>query len=214
MSTTVFLDLDGTLTDSKPGIIGSVRHAMEMVGEPVPHPDAIDWVIGPPLLDSFRKLGVPDPDLALSHYRDRYTTTGLLENRVYDGVPEVLVALREAGHGLCVATAKPHAYARRITAHFDLARHFDHEFGPELDGTRGHKADLLAHALEVTGVDPARSVMIGDRHHDIDAARAVGMAAIGVRWGYGDAAELAHADAHCDTPAEIPSAVARLLGRD
>ncbi|WP_212522722.1 HAD hydrolase-like protein [Actibacterium sp. MT2.3-13A] len=209
---TVFLDLDGTLTDPKPGITRSVVHALESLGLGAPDPDSLNWVIGPPLVESFEKLGAPDPQAALAAYRARYTDVGLYENRVFDGIPEVLAGLRAAGHVLHLATAKPHVYARRITAHFGLARHLTLEFGPELDGTRNDKADLLTHALEITGARAEASVMIGDRHHDIDAARAVGMKAIGVLWGYGPRAELAGADRLVATPAEIGPAVRALLG--
>jgi phosphoglycolate phosphatase len=209
---TVFLDLDGTLTDPKPGITSSVAYALEKLGLPVPSSDDLLWVIGPPLLDSFGQLGAPDPARALALYRERYTDTGLFDNSVYKGIPEALSRLRDGGHRMCLATAKPHVYARRITAHFDLARWMDHEFGPELDGTRNDKADLLAHALELTGIDPSDSVMIGDRIHDFRAARSVGMTSIAVTWGYGTKDETALADFTCDQPEQLPDTVHRALG--
>lgn len=209
---TIFLDLDGTLTDPKPGITRSVVHALESLGLEAPDPDSLDWVIGPPLLWSFERLGTPDPEAAMAAYRARYADVGLYENQVFDGIPELLAGLRAAGHVLHLATAKPHIYARRITAHFGLAQHLTREFGPELDGTRNDKGELLAYALEITGARPDESVMIGDRHHDIDAARAVGMKAIGVLWGYGPREELAGADRLCAAPGEIGPAVQALLG--
>lgn len=200
---TVFLDLDGTLTDPKPGITKSFIYALKKLGLPAPAPDDLEWVIGPALLDSFAELQVADPQVAVDLYRERYTDVGLFENRVYDGIPALMSGLKSAGYSLCLATAKPHAYARKITAHFGLAQYLDHEFGPELDGTRNNKADLLAYALDLTGSEAQNSIMIGDRHHDIDAARAVGMQAIGVTWGYGADAELAAADAVCHRPADL-----------
>jgi len=107
----VFLDLDGTLTDPKPGITRSIVHALEALGHDAPDPDSLTWAIGPSLVDSFARLGVADPEAALGLYRARYTEVGLFENRVYEGIPEALAALRDAGHRLFVATAKPHAYA-------------------------------------------------------------------------------------------------------
>lgn len=209
---TVFLDLDGTLTDPKPGITLSAVYALEKVGVPAPPAEELTWMIGPALLWSFEKLGVPDPQAALEAYRERYTDTGLFENRVFDGIPEVLSTLRDSGFQMCIATAKPHAYARRITEKFGLAPFMAHEFGPELDGTRNDKAELLAHALQVTGADPDSSVMIGDRHHDFDAARANGMASIAVTWGYGSDAEWQGATHICRAVADIPGAVRSLLG--
>ncbi|MCK4711307.1 MAG: HAD hydrolase-like protein, partial [Marinosulfonomonas sp.] len=182
---TVFLDLDGTLTDPKPGVTKSFIYALEKLGHVAPTMDDLEWVIGPALVESFTQLKVDDPQMAIDLYRERYTTVGLFENRVYDGIPDLLAGLKDTGYTMCLATAKPHAYARKITAHFGLAGYLTHEFGPELDGTRNNKGDLLAHALSVTGYAAETSIMVGDRHHDIDAARAVGMKAIGVTWGYG-----------------------------
>lgn len=207
---TVFLDLDGTLTDSAPGIIRSVCHALESLGLGAPPPHELDWVVGPALLDSFAKLGVPDPAQAVQVYRERYTTVGLFENAVYPGVSEAIETLA-ARYRLCLATAKPHAYATKITAHFGLASLLAHEFGPELDGTRNDKAELLAHALETLGLDACNCVMVGDRYHDFDAARAVGMGSIAVTWGYGNAEEHAKADRICIAPADLAGVVAAML---
>lgn len=207
----VFLDLDGTLTDPKPGITKSFIYALEKLGMSTPAPDDLEWVIGPALLDSFAKLGVDDPQHAVDLYRERYTKDGLFENRVYDGILELLSSLERAEYTMCIATAKPHAYARKITAHFGLAQYLTHEFGPELDGTRNNKGELLAYALNLTGYDAKNAIMIGDRHHDIDAAKDVGMKSIGVTWGYGPIDELAQADALCATPAELKTCIAKLL---
>ena len=207
----VFLDLDGTLTDPKPGITLSVIHALTEMGVAAPDPDDLEWVIGPALVDSFARLGVEDVQAALGHYRARYTDVGLFENTPYVGVVDMLKGLQGAGYALHVATAKPHAYARRITAHFGLADFMTHEFGPELDGTRNNKGELLAHALEVTGADPAQSVMVGDRHHDYDAARFVGMKAVAVTWGYGNDREWQAADAICHDIGDLPAVIAGLL---
>lgn len=208
--TPVFLDLDGTLTDPKPGITRSIVHALVEMGYDAPDPDSLTWAIGPALVDSFARLGVAEPEVALGHYRARYTDVGLFENRVYDGIPEALIQLRDDGFRLFIATAKPHAYARRITAHFGLAQYFEAEFGPELDGTRNDKGALLAHARAVLGLGDGHAVMVGDRMHDHRAARATGMAALAVRWGYGDDSEHALADSICDTPHALADAVRAL----
>ena len=208
---TVFLDLDGTLTDPKPGVTKSFIYALEKLGCVAPDMDDLEWVIGPALHESFTQLKVEDPQAAIDFYRERYTTVGLFENRVYDGIPALLTGLKSAGYTLCLATAKPHAYARKITAHFGLAQYLTHEFGPELDGTRNNKADLLAYALDLTGYDAQNSIMIGDRHHDIDAARAVGMPVVGVTWGYGSDSELEMADAVCQTPDALGKMIKSML---
>jgi len=208
---TVFLDLDGTLTDPKIGITKSFIHALEKLELPAPHMDELEWVIGPSLMDSFTRMQVPDPQLAIDLYRERYTSVGLFENSLYSGIIPALEQLQGANYRMCLATAKPHAYARKITAHFGLAPFLEHEFGPELDGTRNNKGDLLAHALELTGIDPAQSVMVGDRHHDFDAARAVRMKAVAVTWGYGSAAEWATADVVCEVPQDLPAVIREIL---
>ncbi len=123
----------------------------------------------------------------------------------HDGVSEVLTTLGQSGHRLFVATSKPHVFAERIVAHFGLRRHFEHVFGSELDGTRVDKSDLLAYALKTTAVDPAKTLMIGDRSHDMVGAKNNGMKAIGVLYGYGSRDELLEAGAQnvCATPGAI-----------
>lgn len=208
----VFLDLDGTLTDPKPGITAAVRHALFQVGMPVPPADELTWVIGPPLLDSFEALGVPDARAALEHYRGQYDEGGgLFDARVHDGIMIGLEALRAAGHRLYIATAKPHVVARKVTLHFGLAPFFEAEFGPEMDGTHNDKADLLAHALAETGEDPEDAIMVGDRHHDVRAAHLNGMRAVAVTWGYGTPEEHAPAQAVLSDPVDFGPEILRLI---
>lgn len=207
----IFFDLDGTLTDPKQGISLSIIHALRGLNLPSPAPDDLDWVIGPSLLDSFAKLNVPDPTRALALYRERYASAGLYENSVYSGIPKALAALKARGYRLFVATAKPHVYAQKITAKFDLAQYFDAEYGPELDGTRNNKGELLEHALAVENIDPKTSVMIGDRLLDFKAAAFVGMPSVGVSWGYGDKGELAQADFLCDKRSDLPELISKVL---
>lgn len=193
----VFFDLDGTLTDPKPGIVGSIRYALEKLGI-TEQPEDLDWCIGPPLDYSFRQL-VPDipPEEAIAAYRERFADVGLYENRVFDGTREMLTTVKECGATLYVATSKPHIFAQRILDHFGLSPFFAHIFGSELDGTNANKAELLAHALQMSGADPHQSLMIGDRKHDIVGAHANGIASAGVLWGYGSRCELQEAGAQC-----------------
>lgn len=194
---TVFLDLDGTLTDPKPGITRSIRHALQALGRDAPDEDALTWCIGPPLLDSFATL-LGDAELApraLGLYRQRFGEIGLYENRVYDGVPDMLERLRAAGLRLYLATSKPHVYATRIVRHFGFDRWLDGVFGSELDGTRSAKTDLVAHALIGSGAEAVRSVMLGDREHDVIGARNNGLTGLGALWGYGAEEELRAAGA-------------------
>lgn len=206
----VFLDLDGTLVDSRPGILGSLRHAFASVGRTDLLDHDLTWMIGPPFVDSFAKIGLEEPQAAIDAYRIHYGVSGMFHAKVYGGIPDALDALIARGSRLYVATAKPHEYARKITAHFGLASRMTAEFGPELDGTRNWKGDLLRHALDVTGEQAENSVMVGDRHHDMAAAAEVGMAAIAVRWGYGTPEEWDGAAAVIDAPFSLPDTIADL----
>ena len=207
----VLVDLDGTLLDPRPGLIGSVQYALDRLGFPVPPADELLWLIGPPFRVSFPKLfGTPElTEPAIAHYRERYFGGAMYDAIVYDGVPAALDALGAAGCRLIVATSKPHAYARPILEHFDLARRFAAIHGPELDGTNDHKGELIAHIVAREGVVPGKAVMIGDREFDVAAAAANGIPTVGVTWGYGTARELADAGACalCPAPAGLAAMV-------
>jgi phosphoglycolate phosphatase len=204
---TLFFDLDGTLTDPKPGITGSIQYALEKLGREVPSQDELAWCIGPPLRASFVALlgGEEHADRGVELYRERFGDIGLFENSVYPEIEGVLAKLSQSGFRMFVATSKPHVFARRIIDHFALDRYFERVFGSELDGTRVHKADLIAYALEQTAVDASRSLMIGDRSHDVLGAKANGIDAIGVTYGYGSRDELIAAGARqlCDSPRAV-----------
>ena len=203
----ILFDLDGTLTASGPGILASVRHALTTLGVAVPADDVLDRFIGPPLLDSFQQLCGLDQERAwgaVRAYREYFATRGQFENSVYEGVPELLGRLAADGRVLAVATSKPEVYARSILAHFGLTGHFPVVVGSELDGRRTAKAEVIAEVLDQLGQSLA-AVMVGDRSHDVLGALACGLPCIGVRWGYGSAAELsgAGAVALAATPGEL-----------
>ena len=208
--TAVFLDLDGTLMESHPGILASLRHALESAGHRALAETDLAWMIGPPFDESFRKMGLSDPEAVMAAYREHYRKGGMFDARVYDGVLDALGVLRESGARLYLATAKPHVYARQVTCHFGLAEYMEREFGPELDGTRNWKGDLLAHALAETGEDVTKAVMVGDREHDIAAAREVGMNSVAVSWGYGKESEWRDARAVIHRPEALVSTIAGL----
>lgn len=190
----VLFDLDGTLTDPYEGITKSIQYALERMGAAVADRRELAGMIGPPLRDSFMaRYGMTggQAEEALAHYRAYFGQTGLYENRVYDGAPEMLARLRGAGLRLALCTTKPEVYARRILAHFGLDGYFDAVGGPQLDGTHDQKGDLMAHMIAEGMVDaPERCLMVGDRRFDVEAARANGVAALGVSYGYGSLDEL------------------------
>ena len=207
----IYFDLDGTLTDPKPGITRSIQYALQRLDHPaIPTEDELTWCIGPPLRTSFvRLLGDHAADRAVALYRERFSDIGLYENAVYDGIDDVLTSLRASGHRLFVATSKAHVFAERIIDHFGLRKHFERVFGAEYDGTRADKSHLLEYALKEAAVDPSKTLMIGDRSHDMIGARNNGMKGIGVLYGYGSRDELLGAGAHrvCATPGEIAGCI-------
>lgn len=210
MTTNVLLfDLDGTLTDPKPGIVGSLRFALDQLAVPSPADDVLATYIGPPLRGTFATLlGTDDRERieeAMRLYRSRFAETGLYENRVYDGVPAMLERAGRVATAIYVATSKPAIYAERIVRHFGLAQHFRRVYGAELDGLYEKKAELLAHLLETEHLAADAVIMVGDREADVRAAKAIGARSIGVLWGYGSAEELVNAgvDALCQRPSEL-----------
>lgn len=213
---TVFLDLDGTLIDSREGILLSLQHALREMDAEQPDASELTWTIGPPIWESFDVLLGPGADIeaAVAAYRDRFSTVGLYEADVFDGVGEMLSDLRDMDARLFLATSKPQIYADEIVGHFGIAPWLDGVFGSELDGTRADKPSLLAHALSETETDPAQAVMVGDRRHDVEGAKANGVACIGALWGFSDEGELhlAEADALAGEPEEVPDLVVDLLG--
>jgi phosphoglycolate phosphatase len=204
---TIYFDLDGTLTDPKPGITRSIQYALARLGQAVPSEDELTWCIGPPLHASLKTLVGSDAlaDQALLLYRERFSDVGLFENETYGGIEQTLAALSTTSERMFVATSKPAVYANRIIDHFGLRRYFERVFGSELDGTRVDKRDLLRYALDAAKVDPRMAIMIGDRSHDVIGARTNGMTAIGVLYGYGSEDELRSAGAHhiCATHPEL-----------
>ena len=212
--THVLIDLDGTISDSSSGIARSMQYAFSECGYDPPTDDAVRSIIGPPFEVSFPILGVPLDAMepVVAKFRERYDEVGLFENEMYDGVPEMLEALRADGLTLALATAKPEANARRITSHFGLSGHFAFEAGAStvLGDNRRTKAAVITYCLAKLDIAAGdHVVMLGDRDHDVEGALANGIDCIGVTWGFGSAEELTHAGAATvvDHPAEVPAAV-------
>jgi phosphoglycolate phosphatase len=203
----IYFDLDGTLTDPKPGITRSIQYALGKLGCAVPTEDELTWCIGPPLHASLKKLlGTDDlADAALLLYRERFGDIGLFENEIYPGIEDTLSVLAESGRRMFVATSKPGVYAERIIDHFKLRNYFERVFGSELDGRRADKTELLSYALQTVAVDPSQAIMIGDRKFDMIGARNNGMTAVGVLYGYGTEEELLAGGAHhvCAAPQRL-----------
>lgn len=207
----VLFDLDGTLTDPAEGITRCYAHALERLGRTPPTRSELLRFIGPPMRENFAAtLGSEDRELierAVSLYRERFASVGLYENEAYPGVREMLASLRAAGLRLFVATSKVTEYSLRILEHFRMAEFFVSVHGTTPEGGLDDKAELVARLLRVEEIDAAESLMVGDREHDVRAARRNGLRSVGVTYGYGPRAELeaAGADFICDTPSEVAS---------
>lgn len=215
-TTHVLLDLDGTLTDSAPGILASLRVGFADAGFDVPSDEVLRTFVGPPLGASMTGVGLSEADAntVITAYRRDFEKHGMFDNSVVPGFPEVLAELRAAGATLLVATAKPEHYARQIVAHFGLDRYLE----GGLDGVHGAAGEAaglvegkevvveraVAHALAL-GADAGQIVMVGDREHDVHAAAHHGIPTIGVAWGYAAPGELDAAGvvAIATTPAQL-----------
>lgn len=231
----ILFDLDGTLTDPKIGITSCVQYALRKFGIEEPDRDKLEPFIGPPLLDSFRDFyGFDDAkaEQAIRYYRERFSTVGLFENEVYEGIPQMLARLQRAGRHLAVASSKPEVFVLRILEHFGIRQYFEVIVGSELDGTRTEKAEVVEEALRqllcgagaaedeekksahagqdiVTAAHRQDIVMVGDRKYDIAGAKAFHIASIGVSFGYAAAGELeaAGADVIVGTVEELERAL-------
>ena len=199
-------DLDGTLTDPGLGIKNSIRYALDKAGLPTLPDETLNFFIGPPLVESFIKYCGVTPEAAnelLRLYREYFSVTGLFENEVYEGVPELLDTLCKSGAKVFLATSKPEVFALKILEHFDLMKYFTFAGGSTLDGSRIDKADVIDYVLESANISAEASVMVGDRKYDIEGGRKCGLDTVGVTFGYGGADEFADADYIIDRPEEL-----------
>lgn len=199
MYKTFLFDLDGTLTDPKEGIINSVLYALEKIGIEEVNISELDSFIGPPIQQSFvdrYNMNEIEVERAVFYFREYLKQSGLLENKVYDGITTLLQELKDAGNRLFVATSKPTVFAKQVIEHFQLTSFFEEIVGSNLDGTRIKKEEIIAHILQTNEeLKKEEMVMIGDRKHDVIGANSNGIASIGVLYGYGSEIELSDAGA-------------------
>ena len=206
---TILLDLDGTIADSRPGIIASMHAALHDLGHsPDPNAD-FTWAVGPPLPEVWDRLmaqfGDDRAELGMARYREHYGLTGLYDATLFPGIADAIEALYLAGHDLIVATAKRVDFGRRLVENLGLAPRFLGIYGSIPDGTLDDKANLIADIMRREHLTADAMIMVGDRSHDIHAAHANSVKAIGVAWGYGAPGELlaAGADAIIAAPGEL-----------
>ncbi|WP_309134820.1 HAD hydrolase-like protein [Cellulomonas sp.] len=217
----VLLDLDGTLMNSAPGVLSSVRAAYAHLGMPAPTEAAMRTFIGPPIGHSFPAHGVAAENLAdaIAVYNEHFGRVGVWDTTVFEGIPAALRTLREAGALLVVATAKPATWALPICAEVGLTPLLDAVVGAPDDESES-KGQIMGRAIdwvrETTGADPladpSRTVMVGDREHDVEGAHEHGIACVGVAWGYGGEDELRRAGA-AEVLHDVADLAPRLLRR-
>jgi phosphoglycolate phosphatase len=189
----ILFDLDGTLTDSAPGIFSSVNETLEKMNFPKPDPETLRKFIGPPLWYSFANFcGMTDAqaDQAVEYYRESYNISGAYKNLPYPHVFELLDALKEAGATMAVATSKPDNIAGKVLDYFKISPYLKGVFAPDESEHTGRKCLLINEALRVCKVPANRTVMIGDTHFDAAGAKESGTDFIGVLYGFGTQEEM------------------------
>jgi phosphoglycolate phosphatase len=197
MISNVLFDLDGTLTDPKDGITRCIQYSLDRLGRKAPAADDLLWTIGPPLRESLSRLLRTSEDalldLALQHYRERFSGVGIYENSAYPGTIQALQRIHASGLRLFLATTKPKVYATRILDHFGLTRFFHGIYGSELDGRLSDKGDLVAHILKTERLNPRLTLIVGDRFHDVLGGKKNGILTAAVTYGYGSQDEITEA---------------------
>lgn len=205
----LIFDLDGTLTDSKPGILGCLRKVLD--ARNMGDQGSLDRFIGPPLVEWVVELlpeGSIDERMAMVRdYRACYDRVGWRNNAVFPGVREMLADLHRKGFPLYVCTSKLQHFAVRILDFFELSGLFIAIRGDKIENASHSKGDLLASLLREYSLRPESAWMIGDRSFDIDAAHANGLRCLAAGWGYGTPQECTQADAVSATPADVEALV-------
>ncbi|MBR2334538.1 MAG: HAD-IA family hydrolase [Clostridia bacterium] len=210
---TILFDLDGTLIDSKPGILTSIRKTLDAFNIPYTE-EIIDGMVGPPFRVSMKEmLGIGDMSVIeqlITFYRTHYKAGDWRDCKIYDGVVEMLTTLREKGYTLGLATSKPLQYTTIIMEELGLDKYFHYVGGATGDATSELKTDVINNVLMKLGVKDLDSVlMIGDRLYDIEGAKSSGVDSMGILWGYGDRAE--HENCGADFILSTPSEVVEFL---
>ena len=208
----VLFDLDGTLTDPGEGITNSIMYALDKYGIKEENRSSLYKFIGPPLRDSFMEFyGLSEDDAwkCVGFYREYFGVKGLFENKVYEGISQLLERIKAAGIGLMVATSKPTEYSLQILEKYGLLKYFDYVSGSSMNEANADKAIIIKNALEWANADKDKVLMIGDRKFDVLGAKANGVDSMGVLYGYGDRLELETAGANyiCQKVEEIAECI-------
>ncbi|MGN0795478.1 MAG: HAD hydrolase-like protein [Christensenellales bacterium] len=195
----ILFDLDGTLTNSEGGIKRCINYAMTCLNMDTLSDDVLNSMIGPPFVVSMKRLGMDDATIekAIKYYRMQYEIDGWFDNKVYDGIEDMLAVLKEKGYKLALATSKPMKFTLKIMDYFNLSRYFDFIGAADTDNKRGSKIEVINFVFEnMKIVDKKRVIMLGDRLYDVEGAKLAGIDSGGVLWGFGDREELENAGAN------------------
>jgi phosphoglycolate phosphatase len=209
MISSVLFDLDGTLTDTTEGIVRSMQYALGRLGRPQPDETELRGFISASIHPTFVKLLNTNNEAIIEEgirfFRERYSETGLFENRVYPGIPELLAELHQNNFGLYVVTSKAKVYAERMIIHSSLGQWLGDIFGPSLEERQYTKAKLIEMAITTHKLIAEQTVMVGDRKEDILAGKSNGTVTIGVTYGSGSQDEIARStpDYICHSPHDI-----------
>ena len=214
---TLFLDVDGTLIDSFPGIRASFLHGLEAVGWPRPSEERIALIAGPPMEQTLQSLGMSPAQVkaAFAAYMDHHAREGRANSQPYEGMRELLAEWKEQGFRLCTATSKGEGFARISLSEFGMIEYFDFIGAAQEAGPRRTKSAVISHVLDSVGLHDQKDkiLMIGDRSHDIDGAAGFGIDTVAVTWGYGTPAEHATARYTATDPGDLDAVVQRWAGR-
>jgi len=210
MPNAILFDLDGTLVDSAPGILRAMRLAFDDIGLSRLSEEDERAILGPPLHDFLaERLGAEQVTSVIAAYRTHYTRTHTHELLPYPGIVDALSQLRARGYVLAICTSKVETFARSILLATGLDAYFSEVCGDTPERTRSSKAAIIAECLSRRKLDPARSVMVGDREHDVKGALHHGIPCLGITWGYGTLAELQSAGAY-ETVSDAASMIVSL----
>lgn len=213
MKDIIFFDFDGTIVDSAPGIKESVKYALLHFGIEENREEMLNLFIGPPLFDAFSKyynMSEKDADTAVEKYRENYNGNGAMNNfLVYDGVEDMLKTLKNEGFTVCIASAKPTPYIKKMLESVDLAKYFYFINGASFDETKRTKSAVIKETIEVNNFPKERILMVGDRENDVTGAKKNNIDILGVLYGYGDEKELF--DAGCEKLARTPDEVLEFI---
>lgn len=192
-------DFDGTLCDTTEGIFNSIIYSLDCYGIKETNLKKLEFFVGPPLFESYKTVyGVSDKDAKylIEKYRERYKTKAAQESCIYDGVKNMLEALKARGKKIAVASSKPKLFVDEISQYHDIYKYYDFVSAETFKNNHSSKKELINACLEYFGnPDKSKVIMVGDRFYDIDGAKASGVDSAGAVYGFGTEEELKNAGA-------------------